>query len=92
MLFLLELILNKILSILSIVKITVQIYLIFIISWYVPFYFKFSNSSLLISLDLLIVFLTIQSLIIKRYQLVFLGLLLGFLIDIDLEDKLIDHP
>ena len=89
MLLLLELILSKILPILTLFKVCAQIYLIFIISWYMPFYFKFPNSSLLINLDLLVLFLTIQSFFIKRYQLIILGLFLGFLIDIDLEQKLL---
>ena len=89
MLFSLELILSKILPILEIFKISTQIYLIFVISWYMPFYFKLSNSSLLINLDLLILFLSIQSIILKRYQLIILGLCLGFLIDIDFEQNLI---
>ncbi len=89
MLFLLELILNKGLIVLNLFRVLAQIYLIFIISWYMPFYYKISNSSVLINLDLIILFLTIQSITMKRYQLIMLGLLLGFLIDLDLEQNLI---
>ena len=89
MLFLLELILSKALGILNMFRIYAQIYLIFIFSWYLPFYYKISNSSVLINLDLIILFLTIQSINMKRYQLIILGLFIGFLIDIDLEQNLI---
>ena len=54
-----------------------------------PFYFKLENSSLLINLDLILLYLTIQSIFIERHKLILLGFLIGFLIDIDIEQKLI---
>ena len=64
-------------------RIYAQIYLIFIISWYMPFYYKKYRGEVITTA------ITIQSMTMKSYQLIILGLFIGFLIDIDLEQNLI---
>ena len=65
------------------------VYLLFIISWYMPFSYKIYGSSISVKLDLFLVFLLVQSFIIERFKLIILGFLIGFLIDMDLESNLI---
>ena len=69
----------------NVLKIFFQIYLIFIVTWYMPFSFKLFNSSYSINLDFFYLYLLIQSFFLQRYQLIFLGFFIGFLIDIDIE-------
>ena len=63
--------------------------MLFILTWYNPFSFWLPGSSVKISLDFLILFFIIQSFVITRFQLIFLGLFLGYLIDLDLETSLV---
>ena len=65
------------------------IFFLFIISWYMPFSYKIYDSSIFLKLDLFLVFLFIQSFIIKRFKLILLGFLIGFLNDMDLESNLV---
>ena len=67
----------------------IQIYFIFIVSWYMPFSYTMKGSSLSLSIDLFLLYILIQSLLLTRPLLILLGLFLGFLIDIDLESNLI---
>ena len=54
-----------------------------------PFSYKIGESSIFVKLDLFLLFLLIQSLLIKRFQLLVVGFFLGFFIDLDLESNLI---
>ena len=65
------------------------LYILFIVSWYMPFNYKIYNSSIFIKLDVFLLFLLIHSFIFSRFKLVIVGFLLGFLIDIDIESNLI---
>ena len=69
----------------SMLKMIFQVYVIFIMTWYMPFEFRLFNSSCSIGLDFIYLYLVIQSFFLQRYQLIFLGLFIGFLIDFDIE-------
>ncbi len=73
----------------NVFKIFFQVYFLFVITWYNPFSFTFLGSSVLISLDILMLYFVVQSFYISRPKLILLGCFLGFLIDLDLESSLI---
>ncbi|MAV64459.1 MAG: hypothetical protein CMG00_04625 [Candidatus Marinimicrobia bacterium] len=68
-------------------KVFFQIYLLFIVSWYMPLGFSLVESSYTIGVDFFYLYLLIQSFFLKRYQLILLGSLLGFLMDLDLDSN-----
>ena len=70
-------------------KILFQVYILFVLTWYNPFSFLIFNSSVRISLDLLMLYFLIQSHFLSRSGLVFLGCFLGYLLDLDLENSLV---
>ena len=67
------------------VYLLLKIYMIFIAMWYMPFSYLLKGSDIYMALDLFFLYLLIQSFIITRVQLIFLGFLIGFLMDIDNE-------
>ena len=67
----------------------VKIYMLFIAMWYMPFSYHFKGSDISIALDLFFLYLLVQSFMINRFQLIFLGFLIGFLMDLDSEVSLI---
>ena len=73
----------------NIIFVFFQVYFIFIISWYMPFSYTLKGASLSLSVDLFLLYILIQSLVLRRFILILLGLFIGFLIDIDLESNLI---
>ena len=68
-------------KIVNLVFLLFQVFMLFIISWYMPFSYTVPNSSISIMLDLFYLYLIIQSLIRKRIEMVYLGFLMGFLFD-----------
>ena len=70
-------------------KILFQVYILFILTWYSPFYFSLFDSSIKINLDLLMLYFVIQSCFLSQTRLVFFGCFLGYLFDLDLEPSLI---
>ena len=66
-----------------------MIYMLFIAMWYMPFSYSLKASNINIALDLFFLYLLVQSFIIDRFKLIFLGFFIGFLIDIDNEISLI---
>jgi len=65
------------------------IFILFIASWYMPFTYKIYNSSVFIKLDVFLLFLLVQSFVISRFRLIITGIMIGFLIDIDIESNLL---
>ena len=68
---------------------TISIFALFIISWYMPFSYKIYNSSIFIKLDIFLLFLLIQAFVVLRFKLILIGFLMGFFIDMDMESNLI---
>ena len=73
----------------NMLKFFFQLYFLFVISWYNPFSFSFLESSLLISVDFLMLYFVMQSFYLNRSELILLGCLLGLFIDLDLESSLV---
>ena len=66
-----------------------KIYILFIMTWYMPFSYTVKNSNMSLALDLFFLYLLIQSLLLSRTKLIFIGLLIGFFMDIDGEASFI---
>ena len=65
------------------------IYILFIISWYMPFSYKLANSSIFLKLDFFLIYIIIQALIWNRFDIILFGFIIGFLMDLDMESNLI---
>ena len=76
-------------KILKLFYLFLKIYMLFIAIWYMPFSYLLKGSDIYIALDLFFLYILIQSFMINRVQLIFLGFLIGFLMDIDNEGSLI---
>ena len=70
-------------------KVLSQVYILFVLTWYNPFSFSIFNSSVTINLDLLMLYLVIQSFFLSSTWIIFLGCFLGYLLDLDLETSLV---
>ena len=64
-----------------------KIYILFIMTWYMPFSYTVKNSNMSLALDLFFLYLLIQSLLLSRTKLIFIGLLIGFFMDIVSPEK-----
>ena len=74
---------------LNFLYLSIIIFALFIVSWYMPFSYKIYDSSIFIKLDVFLLFLLIQAFIVARFKLIIIGFLIGFLIDIDIESNLV---
>jgi len=62
-----------------------QMYTLFVLCWYMPFAFDFFDSDISISIDAILVYVLFQSFSINRNRLIFIGFVLGIMMDLDLE-------
>ena len=71
------------------IYIVFKIYILFIMTWYMPFSYIVQSSNISLSLDLFFLYLIIQSILLSRVKLIFIGFLIGFFMDIDGEGSFI---
>ena len=70
---------------LKFIVIFIQIYSLFVISWYMPFSYNFFDSDISVSLNVFLLYIVLQSFTIERNKLIFIGFFIGLMTDLDLE-------